>query len=420
MIKTLKKFKSKDKFKYIQKFLVGMLVFVITANVYGVSYIYELTKSTVKETDESSIATVATVKPTFTFQSKAQVLMEPTTGAILYANNENERLLPASVTKVMTLLLTMEAIDSGKLKYTDMITCSKKAASLGGSQIWFEEGEKLSVDDALKTICVVSANDVTVAMAEHLAGSQENFVAQMNEKAKQLGMANTHFMNAHGIDEDNHYTTAMDIAIMSRELITKHPDILKYTSIWMDTIRGGTFGLSNTNQLIRFYEGATGLKTGSTSKAGFNLSASATRDGTTFIAVVCTAPSSAVRNEEVKQLLDYGFANYKTETIYQRNTVVDNIKINKNIEKNYDVVLSGDCSVLYEKGKTPEFDKKIIYDSSLSAPISKDNPIGRVVITSKADGNIICEKDIIIKEDVPKSNILHYYKHLIKKFFTLA
>lgn len=413
----LKRIKSKDNIKYIQKLFVCMLVFVSVSNVMGFNYIYNMNKTI---TDQSSISTVAPLNPTFSFQSKAQLLMEPTTGTILYANNENEKLLPASVTKIMSLLLTMEAIDSGKLKYTDTITCSKNASKLGGSQIWFQEGEKLTVDEALKCICVVSANDVTVAMAEQIAGSQENFVALMNAKAKALGMVNTNFMNAHGIDEDNHYTTAKDIAIMSRELITKHPDILKYTSIWMDSIRNGTFGLSSTNKLIRFYEGATGLKTGSTSKALFNLSATATRDGTTFIAVVCTAPSSDIRNEEVKQLLDYGFANFKTKTIYTRNAVLDTVQINKNLDKKYEVVINEDVSVLYEKGKEIEYDQKIVYNGQLQAPIVKNTPVGKIFITSKVDGSVISEKEVLIKEDVGKSNIGKYYGYLLKKLLVLG
>lgn len=197
----------------------------------------------------------------------------------------------------------------GKLSYEDKITCSAKASGMGGSQIWFKEGEVLTVDEALKAIAIVSANDTCVAMSEHIGGSEENFVKMMNEKAKELGMENTNFMNCHGIDEENHYSSAKDIAIMSREIITKHPDILKYTSIWMDTLRDGTFGLSSTNKLIRYYEGATGLKTGSTSQALFNLSGTATRNGTTYIAVVMRAPTSDIRLQEIKQLLDFRFCN---------------------------------------------------------------------------------------------------------------
>lgn len=417
MVELFKRVISKDNIKYIQKFFVIMLIFATVSNVFAFNFTYNANK---KITDQSSISTVATLTPTFTFQSKAQVLMEPTTGAILYANNENEKLLPASVTKIMSLLLIMESIDNGKLKYTDVITCSKSASGLGGSQIWFEQGEQLTVDDALKAICVVSANDVTVAMAEHLAGTQQNFVAQMNAKAKQLGMNNTNFMNAHGIDEEGHYTTAMDIAIMSRELLNKHPGILKYTSIWMDSIRNGQFGLTNTNKLIRFYEGATGLKTGSTSKALFNLSASATRDGTTFIAVVCTAPSSDIRNEEVKQLLDYGFSNFKTKTIYPRNTVLESIIINKSLDKKYDVLLSEDVSVLYEKGKEIEYEQKIKYNDDLTAPIAKDTAVGKITLINKADGSVISEKDIIIKDDVTKSGMKNYYISLLKKILVLG
>lgn len=417
MVELFKRIKSKDNIIYIQKFLISMLIFVTLSNVFAFNYIYNVTN---KVTDQSSISTVAPLTPTFTFQSKAQVLMEPTTGAILYANNENEKLLPASVTKIMSLLLIMESIDNGKLNYTDVITCSKSASGLGGSQIWFEQGEQLTVDDALKAICVVSANDVTVAMAEHLAGTQQNFVAQMNAKAKELGMLNTNFMNAHGIDEEGHYTTAMDIALMSKELLNKHPGILKYTSIWMDSIRNGEFGLTNTNKLIRFYEGTTGLKTGSTSKALFNLSASATRDGTTFIAVVCTAPSGDIRNEEVKQLLDYGFSNFKTKTIYPRNTVLESITINKNLDKNHEVLLAEDVSILYEKGKNIEYEQKIIYNDELKAPIAKNSIVGKVVITNKTDGSQISEKNIIIKDDINKSGIKQYYMYLLNKILVLG
>ncbi len=417
MINIFKKIMSKDNVKYIQKFVIYLLIFVLTSNIFGLSYIYNLDN---KITDESSISTVAPLNPTFTFKSKAQVLMEPSTGSVIYANNENEKIFPASVTKIMSLLLIMDSIDSGKLKYTDVITCSKTASGFGGSQIWFQPGEQLTVDEALKAICVVSANDVTVAMAEHLSGTQENFVAQMNAKAVDLGMVNTNFINSHGIDADNHYTSAMDIAIMSKELINKHPDVLKYTSIWMDTLRNGTFGLNSTNKLIRFYEGTTGIKTGSTSKALFNLSASATRDGTTFIAVVCTAPTGDIRNEEVKQLLDYGFANYKTKNIYARNTILDSIRINKNLEKTFDIILNEDVSMLYEKGKEIEYNQQIVYTSGLKAPILKYTSIGKITITNKVDDSIIAEKDLFTNEDINKAKLLDYYKYLLKKVLILG
>lgn len=415
MINFLKEIKSKDNLRYVRNIMIYTLVFIMCSNVFGTMYIFNEVSN---KKNESSISVVAA--PSFTFQSKAQVLMEPSTGKILYANNEDERLLPASVTKIMPLLLTMEAIDSGKLNYTDIITCSKKAAGLGGSQIWFEEGEKLTVEDALKAICVVSANDVTVAIAEHLSGSEENFVASMNAKAKELGMINTNFVNSHGIDAENHYTSAKDIAIMSRELVNKHPEILKYTSIWMDSIRDGKFGLSNTNKLVRFYEGTTGIKTGSTSKALFNLSASATRDGTTFIAVVLTAPTGDIRNAEVKQLLDYGFSNFKTKTIYKGGSIVDNITINKHLNNSLDVFIDEDISILFEKGKEIEHEEVIEYAVDLKAPISKGEVIGNIIITEKSGKEIIAKKDVIAKDDVEKSNLKDYYLHLIKKVFNFC
>lgn len=364
-------------------------------------------------TSESSIQTVTT--PSFSFNSKAQILMEQTTGEILYANNENEHLSPASVTKVMTLLLIMEAIDSGKLSLDDTVTCSKNASSMGGSQIWFKEGETLTIDEALKCICVVSANDVSVAMAELIGGSHENFVTMMNDKAKSLGMNNTHFMNAHGIDEDNHYTSAKDIAIMSRELVMKHPDILKYTTIWMDSIRGGTFELSNTNKLLKSYSGITGLKTGSTSVAGFNLSATATRDNMSLIAVVLTAPTSAIRNEEITQLLNYGFSNFNVKTFATKNSLIQNISINKNISGDVKVVFEQTVAKLLEKGTDLQVSQELVLNTNLSAPIKANDIVGEVIFKDK-EGNVISKSNAIVLEDVPRSNFMEYLRYTFNTY----
>ena len=359
-------------------------------------------------TSESSIQTIS--QPTFSFQSKAQILMEQSTGKILYANNENEKLLPASVTKVMTLLLIMEAIDSGKLSLTDTVTCSANASGMGGSQIWFKEGETLTIDEALKCICVVSANDVCVAMAELIAGSEENFVQMMNDKAKALGMENTHFMNSHGIDEENHYTSAKDIAIMSRELITKHPNILNYTTIWMDTIRNGEFSLSNTNKLLKSYNGITGLKTGSTSKAGFNLSASATRDGLSLIAVVLTAPSGSIRNEEITQLLNYGFSNYTVKTFATKGNLIQNININKHITGNIPIVFENTAAQVLEKGTDIQVTQELVLNPNITAPLNKGDVIGEIIFKDK-DGNIVTKVNAIITEDIPRSSFMEYLRY---------
>lgn len=404
--------------KKLSKFVSSLLVIIVISNnyIFGTSYIYEKKESYINK--ESSISTVA--NPSFTFESYSQVLMEPSTGRILYANNENEKMLPASVTKVMTLLLIMEQIDSGVLDYADTVTCSKNASEMGGSQIWFEEGETLTIDEALKAICVVSANDVTVAMAELIGGNEENFVIAMNAKARELGMENTHFMNCHGIDEEGHYTCAKDVAIMARELITKHPNILNYTSIWMDTLRDGKTELTSTNKLIRFYDGATGLKTGYTSSALYNLVATATRKDTTFISVVMKAPSSDVRLAETKTLLDYGFATYETKKICSSNTILEEIDIDKNIDKKLETRLEDDIYNLVEKGKNIETEQIITYNDNLVAPINANDIIGNVEIIDKATNEIIGKTNIVANNNVDRSRITDYLKFIFTKFLLKA
>lgn len=404
--------------KKLSKFVSSLLVIIVISNnyIFGTSYIYEKKESYINK--ESSISTVA--NPSFTFESYSQVLMEPSTGRILYANNENEKMLPASVTKVMTLLLIMEQIDSGVLDYADTVTCSKNASEMGGSQIWFEEGETLTIDEALKAICVVSANDVTVAMAELIGGNEENFVIAMNAKARELGMENTHFMNCHGIDEEGHYTCAKDVAIMARELITKHPNILNYTSIWMDTLRDGKTELTSTNKLIRFYDGATGLKTGYTSSALYNLVATATRKDTTFISVVMKAPSSDVRLAETKTLLDYGFATYETKKICSSNTILEEIDINKNIDKKLETRLEDDIYNLVEKGKNIETEQIITYNDNLVAPINANDIIGNVEIIDKTTNEIIGKTNIVANNNVDRSRITDYLKFIFSKFLLKA
>ena len=398
----------------LSKIIVSLIIInILNVNyILGVQYLYK-----VKNQDGSAQSSISTVaNPSFTFESEAQVLMEPSTGEILYANNENEHMLPASVTKVMTLLLIMEQIDGGVLDYSDTVTCSKNASEMGGSQIWFEEGEQLTIDEALKAICTVSANDVTLAMAELIGGSEDNFVIAMNAKAKELGMENTHFMNSHGIDEEGHYTCAKDIAIMARELITKHPNILKYTSIWMDTLRGGTTELTSTNKLIRFYDGATGLKTGYTSNALYNLVGTATRGDTTFISVIMRAPSSDVRLAETKTLLDYGFATYETKKICSANTILEEMSINKNIKQKLETRLEEDIYALMEKGKNVETEQIITYNDDLNAPIEQNEVIGKIEILNKETKEVIGQTNILSNNFVEKSNLTDYLKYVFEKF----
>lgn len=343
--------------------------------------------------------------------AKSAILMEESTGNILYENNPDERLPIASVTKVMTMLLIMEAVDSGKINLDDMVTVSENAMSYGGSTMFLEIGEQLTVNDMLKGIAVASANDGCVAMAEHLAGSESAFVDMMNEKAKELGMENTHFMNTNGLDEDDHYSSARDVAIMSRELM-KHETIFNYTSIWMDTLRGGKFQLANTNKLIRFYDGANGLKTGSTSKALCCLSAAAKRNDMQLIAVVLGAPTSAERFASAKSLLDYGFANYAVNTQITAGDEVQKIAVEKGVDKEVGVVAGDSCSTLVKKGQEDNITKEIKIDETITAPIEAGQKIGTMTISR--DGEVIADIDLNASSAVEKKGI----GLIIKDFFT--
>ena len=342
--------------------------------------------------------------------AKSAILMEESTGNILYESNPDERLPIASVTKVMTMLLIMEAVDSGKISLDDMVTVSENAMSYGGSTMFLETGEQLTVNDMLKGIAVASANDGCVAMAEHLAGSESAFVDMMNEKAKELGMENTHFMNTNGLDEDDHYSSARDVAIMSRELM-KHETIFNYTSIWMDTLRGGKFQLANTNKLIRFYDGANGLKTGSTSKALCCLSAAAKRNDMQLIAVVLGAPTSAERFASAKSLLDYGFANYAVNTQITVGDEVQKIAVEKGVDKEVGVVAGDSCSTLVKKGQEDNITKEIKIDETITAPIEAGQKIGTMTISR--DGEVIADIDLNASSAVEKKGI----GLIIKDFF---
>ena len=350
-------------------------------------------------------------------ESGGAVLIEQTTGRVLYNHNMHEKLRPASVTKVMSLLLIMEAIDSGKLSYSDKIPCTETAAAMGGSQIWLDVREELTVDEMLKAICVVSANDCTVAMAEYLAGSQEAFVEQMNNKAKELGMNDTTFKNCHGIDEDGHLTSAYDIALMSRELLLKHPDITKYTTIWMDTLRDGKSELVNTNKLIRNYKGATGLKTGSTSVALYNLSASATRGDLSLIAVIMKAPSTKVRFSEAQKLLDYGFNNFEYKKFAEANEVVKTVDIQKGTKDSIEVVYENTIGTILKKGDDSNIEQIINIPDTIQAPINKGDKIGEIVYT--IDGMELSRVNIIANESAEKNTIFNMFSHVYKKWGTL-
>lgn len=348
----------------------------------------------------------------FDVDARSAVLMDAETGEILYAKNPDEALPPASVTKIMTLLLVMEAIDSGRLSLTDKVTVSDYAASMGGSQVYLEPGEQMSVEDLLKSTVVSSANDAAVALGETIAGSEEAFVRMMNERAVELGMEHTTFENATGLDDDTtaHLTSAEDIAIMSRALLS-HDKILDYSTIWMDTIRDGAFGLSNTNRLIRFYNGATGLKTGSTSKAKFCISATAKRDGLHLIAVIMGSPTRDVRNSMATRLLDWGFANF---ALY-RNAGADagRIKVLGGVAEDCGIVY-GDFSHLMKKGSEKAVTYTLELPETISAPVRAGDAIGKIVY--RCGDEIIGEGDITASESVDKISFWGLFARMLQMF----
>ncbi|MBQ7119944.1 MAG: D-alanyl-D-alanine carboxypeptidase [Oscillospiraceae bacterium] len=340
------------------------------------------------------------------------ILMERDSGKILFEKDSHSKHPPASVTKVMTLLLVMEAIDSGKIALTDTVTVSDHAASMGGSQVFLSPGEQMSVNDMLKATVIASGNDSAVALAEHIAGSEEGFVSLMNEKAKYLGMNDTSFKNCTGLDADGHLTSAHDIAIMSKELL-KHSKIKEYTTIWMDSLRDGAFQLANTNKLIRTYKGITGLKTGSTSNAKFCLSASAERDGMELIAVIMAAPSSKERFSDATKLLDFGFANY---AVYRpEGLALDTlpVKLGDKPEVSLSLEISG--SVLIEKNKIQGIESKISIPTEINAPVEKGQKIG--VMTLFSDNELLMEIPIVADESIKKLSVYDIFSLFLDRIF---
>ena len=345
---------------------------------------------------------------------KSAVLMDVATGAVLYETNSHEPLAPASVTKVMTMLLIMEAIDSGKIRWEDTVTASEAAASKGGSQIYLKVGETMTVTDMVKSIAVSSANDCACAMAEHLAGSEAAFVEQMNRRAEELGMKDTTFVNCTGLDDapdaQNHRTSAYDIALMSRELLKNHPDIKKFTTIWMDTVRNGSFGLANTNKMVRFYSGCTGLKTGYTSGAGYCLSASAQRDGMELIAVVMGSGTSQERFAACKSMLDYGFANFALYTPEMPEDATVEVVLGK--EQSAQAVPAEQTPLLVEKGQLSSVTTQITLEEIVDAPVSKGQRLG--TMTVRAGEQVLAQIPLVAQSGVERKNWCDIFVDLLR------
>lgn len=401
-------------------FISIILIFIFstsTCYAFSSSYTWSVLMPSV-ETSSSLTENAAITNNNFlNLEAGAAILIEQNSGQILYEHNIHERLHPASVTKVMSLLLIMEALDSGKIALDTQIPCSSNAASMGGSQIWLDTTETLSVNDMLKAISVVSANDCVVALAEYLGGTEEGFVQMMNTRAKELGMNDTTFKNCHGLDEDEHLTSAYDIALMSRELLMNHPSITNYSTIWTDTLRDGKSALSNTNKLVRNYNGCTGLKTGSTSLALYNLSASATRDELSLIAVVMKAPTSALRFSNATSLLDYGFSNYSYKSFGNQGETIKQVAVAKGVSETVNAVYETSPSFLIKKGEESRITYEITLNDTIQAPVSQGQQLG--TIKYSLNGTELGNVNLVSENAIAKIDLFSMTKHIFNNWFTL-
>lgn len=357
------------------------------------------------------------VTPQFNVNAKAAILIEADTGTVLFSYNEHEPLPIASITKIMTMLLVMEAVDSGKLDFKQKTTVSANAARMGGSQVYLKEGEVFTVEELLKAVAVHSANDASVALAETVAGSEEAFVAMMNQKAQELKMKNTMFLDCTGLTDEGHYSTAYDVAVMSRELLIKHPKIVHFTTIWHDTFRDGKFDLDNTNKLVKRYRGTTGLKTGFTNKAGFCLSASAERDGTKFISVILGSDSNDHRFSETARLLDFAFSNWESARIEKKAMDAGTIKVKKGAVTEIPVIFSDNAMVVVRKGSKGKIAERIEMPEIINAPVKTGQAVG--VLNIELEGEILASIDIVAAKDSQKCTFGLIFGMIARKWATL-
>ncbi len=353
----------------------------------------------------------------FDVQGKSAILIDAATGKILYEKNIHEKLYPASVTKIMVLLLAMEALENNRISLDDDVIISSNAAGMGGSQLYMEEGEIQKAEGLIRAISVRSGNDAAVALAEHIAGSEELFVDMMNTRAQELGMNNTNFVNPHGLHDDNHYTSAYDISIMSKELL-KYPQVHKWLTIWITTLKVGkekdsVQQMVNTNKLIRFYKGANGIKTGFTSDSMYCLAASATRGNLTLVSVILGSPSVNQRNADSMKLLNHGFANYDSIPVVKKGQIIKNVPVSKGNIENVDIVADSNFSILIKKGQTKNVEKEILLPDSLDAPIEKNDKVGEIVY--KIDGEEKGRVNLLCKDEVKKASLFEIMNRIFNK-----
>jgi D-alanyl-D-alanine carboxypeptidase (penicillin-binding protein 5/6) len=406
----------------MKKILSVLILAAMLAPILTKPYANAKINGTTPDIGDIAIPVTAMTDASLELLSPSAVLMEGSTGTVIYEKNKDEKLRPASITKIMTLLLIFEALDSGQIKLMDEVSISEHAASMGGSQVYLEPYEIQNVDTLIKCISISSANDASVAMAEHIAGSEEEFVARMNERAKELGMKNTNFVNCCGLDEDNHYSTAYDVALMSRELITKFPEISNYCTVWMDTFVHTTkkgrieFGLTNTNKLIKSYKGITGLKTGSTSIAKYCLSATARRNNMDLIAVIMASPDTKTRFMEAAKLLNHGYANYSIYIDDNLNTVISPVKVVKGVQDTVTGKPAGQFSYLCKKGVKPEEIRKVVVtNEEQKAPVEAGKKLGEIVYYYGNDK--IGMVDILAAYAVDKAGYKDCLKKVVHRYF---
>ena len=359
--------------------------------------------------------------PDLKIDGVSAILMEPNSGEILYSKNQDRKLPPASVTKLMVMLLTLEAIEKGQVKLDDVVSASPEACRMGGSQIWLEPGEEMTVADLLKAVCIVSANDASYALGEHLAGSEENFIAQMNKRATELGLKNTHFVNTTGLEPDGggigNLTSAKDMAILAREVI-KHPIVFQWTGVWIDNLRGGKSFLRNTNKLVRFYRGCDGLKTGYTDKAGYCLVATAKRDGVRMIAVVMKSPTIDTRSRDISTMFNYGFSQYRAFRVCQAGERVGSIKVFRGKESTVDVVVPRELTAILKRAQTGEIIKTVKINRMVSAPVKKGQTVGEVVLSY--EGKPCGRMELVTAQDTGRVGFFQLCGQIFKKIIGVA
>lgn len=397
-----------------------VVISILISTIFSINLLIAPVSAAAGPDDYNSVAVDSIISKTnvLDLKAKSSVLMDAASGNILLEKNSHEKVAIASITKIMTMLLVMESIDSGKIKMEDKVPISEHSYNMGGSQVFLKPGEDFTVNEMLKAVAIHSANDAAVALSEKVSGSEDVFVAAMNEKAKELGMSDTHFLDSNGLTDEGHYSSANDVAVMSRELIMKHPKILEYTSIWHDTFRDGKFSLDNTNKLIRFYQGANGLKTGFTQKAGYCLSAAAKRNNLQLISVVLGESDTNTRFAESRKLLDYGFANYELSQVNKKGEIVGPVTVRKGLKTKINAIYEDDVKLLLRKGEKGEITRNVKLSEDLIAPVQAGQKVGEVIF--KIGDREVGKTNVVSDISIEKASFLRLFFRMVIQWFGMG